>query len=484
MPIAPIRGLLPAGPVRYGQIPFAPWTENPQTAVGRPYGDFKSNPWRVMAGHSPQDISGALDGNDLQDGVEKGIEYNFHSKICENGSHELLVTGDYVFACRSKGQESGSITLQDVGCFNILLKAGYEEDLIRFKELQAISVKEGKEVYALSEAEIYGERYYEKWKNGHKRSFLTRGSMGGSYYPDDDEADAIAEGPRRPQNNDDEDDEDGGVVGRPKICAEKSNDLQADNAALLRTLKQGSVSANEVKRSRYVGNEKVEMEQMRILNAFLLKSIESEQKMLKTESEARFRSLTFWKNRMGKCNNGLNYLYVGSIADFWNALGVVRSSSNDNGYANRLTSNAPSTRNRGPQVVVTTCKKSFQTTNIWKNELQLWDKVYYVLKRVDVPRGSKNWGPFQVVPFSNGREKPTPEDLEYVDFSGRKATGLILYVGYLSESTRGAIFPQQTRTMAAGIPTFCTPKETYDAKVVLDKLVLHVGLGDYAVTGL
>lgn len=115
-----IRGLLPPGPVRYGQIPLKPWDANVQAQVGRPFGNFKTNPWAVMSGHNPQDIAGALDGNDLIAGVEKGIEYNFNMKVCENNSHELILTADYVFAFRNIGQKTGAALIQDVACLNIL----------------------------------------------------------------------------------------------------------------------------------------------------------------------------------------------------------------------------------------------------------------------------------------------------------------------------------------------------------------------------
>jgi hypothetical protein len=435
-----IRGLL-GGPVSFGEIDaFLP--NNPQV-VRPPFGE-KSNPWTVMGGQSPQNIAGAMDENASSRNVENGLVMQYVARPFQNKDHLFIITGDIVFGLRSKLQQTGPITMLNLGSLNVIIRKGYHENLARLKEMKELN-EDLSDIDFLPESSLFGERMYNRWKETHKDTFLPT------------TAPEFSDGrsKRRSDSDEDVDDEnDEGITRtnekrRVRIVAGNSNEFarEIDEVLALKTTNAFGTNRN--------GNA-------------LERLVNSNLKKERDESSERYqlfaKSLKFWNDKKDLMSEGLRFFYAGSIMDHWNFLGIVRSSTNDTGYANNVTNGAGG---KGVAIAVTVAKKTFTMTNVFHNTLDIGDKLFLILKRAET-------GEFQFYPFSRGKDWPTFEDTNYVDVSGHVATGPVIFLGYTSESLDSKIRPQGTRIIASGLKTNQTNLEAYNAAVALDKLTVHV----------
>lgn len=420
-----IRNLL-GNPVGSGEIKTT--MLNGSQVVGPPFG-VKSNKWLVAAGQSPQNIAGALDETAKED-IEEGIYHDFIARPWPDERHMFIVTCDLLFALRSKTQATGTATMLNLGSMNVTLREGFELNEQRYKEY--IEDSEWSGVEPLSERDLFGERMYAHWKNTNNFQSLDKKS-------------------KKPKE---------GVVDEShktntklNVVAGRSNEIQDDLNALADHL-NGRRTTQETNEAKY-------------LEAAIKASIKSEWTDVKEESSTYALSRKFWEEKKDLSRDGLRYLYMGSILDHWSLIGVVRSSTNDTGYENRYVNNA---RGKGVDLSVIIAKKTHTLFNFWSNDLSIGDKLFLILKRVKTPSGL--WGPFQFIPFSNGRHYPTREDLVYEDISGAEELGYVIYVGSLSEKVSFQR-PQETRALACGLVYGRNSKDAFDAAVVLDKLTVH-----------
>ena len=415
----------------FGEIAtFLP--DNPQV-VGPPFG-AKSNPWTVMGGQSPQNISGAMDEGASSRNIENGLISQYVARPFANKDHLLIVTGDIVFGLRSKSQQTGPITMLNLGSLNIVLRQGYHENLVRYKEMKQAD-DDFNDLHHLSESELFGTRWYDQWRETHADKQLR---------PEDDEI---------RDDGDEEDAENDGVIRanekrRVRIVAKLSNDVTREiNEVLALRSANYRMNANGNAFDRLI-NENLRRE--------------------KDESMARHKtfvkSFKFWNEKKDLMSEGLRFLHAGTIMDHWNFLGIVRSSTNDTGYANNLTNGAGG---KGTAVAVTICKKTFTFTNYFNNTLAIGDKLFLILTRADS-------GEFQFYPWSKGKEWPSYDDLKYIDMSGSIATAPVIYLGRLSESLDGKIRPQGQRISASGLKAGQKNLESHNSSVSLDKLTVHV----------
>lgn len=440
-----IRGLL-GGPVGFGEInTFLP--NNPQV-VGPPFG-AKSNPWTIMNGQSPQSIEGAMDDNASSRNVENGLVSQYVARPFANKDHLFITTGDIVFGLRSKTQQTGPITMLNLGSLNVILRQGYQENLVRYQELKETFKEEYANVRHLSESDLFGTRWYDYWKSTFNDNQLgPELSHGGINEYNDSSDDDDMTGNFTTRNN-----EGDGVIlsnekRRVRIVANITNEVVKEINEVL-SLKSPSYRMNPA------GNAFD-----RLINSNLQK--------LKEESIAEHKSFVksykFWMEKKDLMTGGLRFLHAGSIMDHWNFLGIVRSSTNDSGYVNNLTNGAGG---KGTAVATTICKKTFTMSNYFSNTMDIGDKCFLILTRSDT-------GEFQYYPFSKGKENPTYDDVKYIDMSGKIATAPVIYLGRLSESLDGKIRPQGQRITACGLKNGQKSIEAYNAAVCLDKLTAHV----------
>lgn len=423
-----IRGLL-GGPVGFGEInTFLP--NNPQV-VQPPFG-AKSNPWTVMGNQSPQNISGAMDDNASSRNVENGLVMQYVARPFATKDHLLLVTGDIAFGLRSKSQQTGPITMLNLGSMNVILRKGYHENLARFKEMKQLN-DELADVKYLPESTLFGDRWYNSWKETNDQtSFRTEGD----------------EKTQSDENNDD------GVTRSNekrsvRITAGIKNELVGEINEVLALKSTNVYGANR-------GGNAFE----KLINT----NLQKEQEASYARHKVFIQSLKFWNDKKDLMSDGLRFFYAGSIMDHWNWLGVVRSSTNDTGYENNLTNGAGG---KGVAIAITVAKKAFTMTNVFNNTMDIGDKMFLVLKRAET-------GEFQYYPFSRGKERPTYDDIKYIDVSGHVAIAPVIYLGYLSESLDSKIRPQGQRTIACGLKNGQTSLEAYRSSVSLDKLTVHI----------
>ena len=421
----------------FGEInTFLP--RNPQ--VAGPSDGLKSNPWTVMSGQSPQNIGGAMDNEASSRNTEVGLIMQYLIRQFADKRHERIITGDIVFALRSKSQQTGPVTVLSIGELNNVLRIGFHQNLARFKSMKQMN-DDYKDVVYLPESDLFGTRWYDEWKESFSQSKLVT-------------EDSTVGGEGNDSDNDDDDDDDGvsrrNEKRRVTIVAEQTNGYIED-------LKEVLSKKNSSYRATAGGNEFE-----RLVNA----NLERELAAAIAKQRIYVKSRRFWMEKKDLMTEGLRFLYAGSIMDHWNMLGVVRSSTNDTGIANNLMNNAGG---KGTAVAVTVSKKTFTCTNYFGSALEPWDKLWLILKRVKD-------GPFQYYPWSNGQERPEYQDLVYVDMSGNLALGQVIYVGRLSESLNGVLRSQEVRAGACGLIPNRNGQEIYNDVVNLDKLTMYVGV--------
>ena len=408
---------------------------NGPQVVQPPFG-AKSNPWTVMGGQSPQNIAGAMDEGASSRNVENGLIMQYVARPFKNKDHLLIITGDLAFGLRSKSQQTGPITMLNLGSLNVILRLGWHENLARYKEMKQLN-DDLFDVDFLPESTLFGTRWYDLWKETHKE--MTTFDVDG-----------------RTRRTDDEENDDGDDVTRTnekrrvRITAGISNEYAREINEVL-ALKTTGFGANRN------GNA-------------LEKLINANLKQERDESVARHaafvKSLKFWNDKKDLMTDGLRFLYAGTIMDHWNLLGIVRSSTNDSGYANNVTNGSGG---KGVAIAITVAKKTFTCTNVFNNTLDIGDKLFLILKRAET-------GEFQFYPFSRGKDGPTYEDLKYKDLSGHIAIAPVLYIGYLSESLDAKIRPQGQRMIASGLKPGQKNLDAYNSAVALDKLTVHYGI--------
>lgn len=396
-----------------------------QRVVSAP-GSFLGTSWNnFLTQGGNHGAPGAFDSEGLDfSGIENDITFQYVARSWSDEKHVLIVTGDLVFGCRSKSQASGSTTILNIGSLNYLLRQGYSENQQLLKEHltdEKVSIKN------LSETDIFGYRQYDGWVKKQSDQLLTS--------PDASSTLAIK-----------------------KLSNIRENCMMEEIDKEINRIKREFSSTNNISKPDRFLSEQIS-ENLEKLNGWCQKEVELHE-----------RSLKFWKDKIALQSRGLRYLHLGAIMDHWNFLGVVRSSNNDQGYIERYRNNA---HGHGVTLSVSVAKKVPVVFNIWSNDLDVGDDLYLILKRSqDFNTGE--WGAFQVYPFSNGKQLPTAEDLEYVDYSGTVQLGTYFYVGMLAESLRNAIRPQEKRKVAAGIMSGQTAKDAFDAIVLLDKIVVHL----------
>lgn len=461
-----IRGLLGA-PVPFGEIKtFLP--NNPQVVSASQ--STRYNPWAIMGNQSPQNISGSMDEEASSRNIENGIHMQFVARPHKDRKEWNIITGDAVFGLRSPTQSTGRITMLNLGTLNCVLRLGYQENYKRFKDIKQYD-SECKDIEFLSESDLFGERWYDEWVDSYKHQLLgditldssTDVTLASGKYNNNIILDAGSVGYSQSMNKKDKITERLNEKRSIKIIAACTNEVSEEIEVLL-----------SMRRPQIVGSFS------NIDTSILDNLIDQSLRVTKAYTDKRYaiyqKSKKFWLIKKDLMVEGLRFLYAGSIMDHWNFLGVVRSSSNDTGQANNLTN---TNSGRGTAVGVTFTKKVYELTNVWGNNLSIGDKLWFVLTRIKNAKG--DWGEFQLVPYSNGRNKPSIGERTYIDMSGKQAYAPVFYVGYLSESLDGKVAPQGKRTLAAGLSPNQTHKEAYIATCGLDKLTIHlrVGHGSY-----
>jgi hypothetical protein len=382
------------------------------------------NTWTVATGQSPQDIGGALDPEGMRDSVEEPLYFNVVPRKFESYQHRFLVEGDLVFVLRSKSQQTGTTTTLNLASMNILLRKGYEEcenRLNHYRESDEYAAVED-----VSERRLFGRNLYAKWC----REF-------------DDSHRGVDVGIRGVNI---EDPKDEGLFEYGELSAELKNV----------TARMASIQKSDPNFKTLLA---------------IRRSLETNASRAAEAAAVDKLSKKFWTEKKDMQEGGLRYLHLGSIRRWWNWLGIVKSSTNDaDPFLGSETSGKSTVR-----IVVTVGKKVQQgIMNYWSNDICPGDELYLVLTRVKNPKDG-SWGPFQLIPFSNGRNPPSKEDLEFEDFGGEQCQGCFWYIGHVSEApVLNISTPQESRDIAAGLIPGVSDQDAHYQSKKLNRLVVMV----------
>lgn len=478
-----LRGPL-GGPQRSGELQ----TLDPRRLPFKKSGTH----WNPINGDGISGTRGAFDESNAANNIDRPLVMQFLARPFVNGAEEsYIVKADAVLLLKSASQSTGRSTILNIGCFNILSKIGYMECKGILRYLHELNPDENTGLIIPSEADLFGGRYYKDFSEKYAKSFL-----------DEREAGMYS----REANN---------------VLATKQQSLHLKGLALDRRNEQRKVYVAAQELNETAG-ELMELASVpldtNIPDASSLTSDEIEKRkrsiasidqMIRNsakelgnhandEYKTNKRSIAFFNNRKDLSSEGLRYMYAGSMSDLWNFLGFVKSSANDPDPTNPTQNTRVD--GRGLPITVAVERRTHACVNLWGSNLNIGDKLFFLETRVKsnisgnlgsigpTMIGSKiaansnvwggeidGWGEFQLVPFSNGKNGPTLEDLTFVDVAGRTCVARAKFVGTLAEGLEGKKFPKHLRNLACGLVSGQTAREAFDAAAKIDKICIHQG---------